>query len=318
MDASKTHRTEHDDNNGYIVVVGSANMDLVVRVARLPAPGETLMGEHFEAIPGGKGANQAIAAARLGARVAMVACVGDDGFGGTLRSGLQSDGIATDHVHQISDRASGIAVITVAADGANSIVVTAGANADLQPKHIDAASDLIANAAMLICQFETPLTSVSRAIDIAVKHNTPVLLNPAPAQPLPVGMHTGVAYLIVNETEAELLTEIPVADVDGARRAAASLRKMGSRTVLVTLGSKGVYWSGPEGEGELAAPKVKAVDSTAAGDTFAGGFAAALVRGASIKDAIAFGQSAAAISVTRHGAQSSIPTRAEVDSARLL
>lgn len=315
MDATKSHHPEHDGGNGYIVVVGSANMDLVVRVARLPVPGETLMGEHFEAIPGGKGANQAIAAARLGARVAMVACVGDDGFGSTLRSGLQSDGIATDHVHQIADRASGIAVITVAADGANSIVVTAGANADLQAQHIDAASDLIANAAMLICQFETPLTSVSRAIDIAVKHNTPVLLNPAPAQALPAGMHAGVAYLIVNETEAELLTEIPVADVAGARSAAASLRKMGSRTVLVTLGSKGVYWSGPEGDGELAAPKVDAVDSTAAGDTFAGGFAAALVRGASVRDAIAFGQSAAAISVTRHGAQSSIPTRAEVDSA---
>lgn len=318
MDASKTHSTAHDNRHGYLVVVGSANMDLVVRVPRLPAPGETLMGEHFEAIPGGKGANQAIAAARLGARVAMVACVGDDGFGNTLRSGLQTDGIATDHVHQLSERASGIAVITVAADGANSIVVTAGANADLQPNHIDAASALIANAAMLICQFETPLSSVTRAIDIAVKHGTPVLLNPAPAQPLPEGMHAGVAYLIVNETEAELLTEITVTDIESACLAAASLRKLGSRTVLVTLGAKGVYWSGPEGEGSLAAPKVKAVDSTAAGDTFAGGFAAALVRGASIKDAIAFGQSAAAISVTRHGAQSSIPTRAEVDSARLL
>ena len=313
MSALNTPNPKH---SGPIVVIGSANMDLVVRVSRLPMPGETLMGEHFEAIPGGKGANQAIAAARLGGKVAMVACVGDDGFGKTLRDGLTVDGINVEHVSHIAQRASGIAVITVASDGANSIVVTAGANGDLSPRHIDVASELIASAAMLICQFETPLTSVSRAIDLAVKHGTPVLLNPAPAQPLPDGMHAGVTYLVVNETEAELLTGIPVADVASARSAAARLREMGSRTVLVTLGSKGVYWSGPEGEGQLAAPKVKAVDSTAAGDTFAGGFAAALVRGDAIQEAVMFGQSAAAISVTRHGAQSSIPTLAEVEHAR--
>lgn len=297
----------------HIVVVGSANMDLVVHAVRLPASGETLLGGGFETCPGGKGANQAIAAARLGASVAMVGCVGDDAFGATLHDGLTSDRIDTTHVHRLPAVPSGIAMITVAADGANTIVVAPGANARLAPELIDAAGDLIANAGMLICQLEVPLDAVRHAIDAAVRHGTPVLLNPAPAQPLPDDLYPQVDVLIVNETEAQVLAGIPVSDAATARQAANALRAKGARTVLVTLGASGVWCGGPAGEGHTAAPRVDAVDTTAAGDTFAGGFAAARVRGASVSDAIAFAQRAAALSVTRKGAQTSIPTRAELD-----
>ncbi|KAA1013802.1 ribokinase [Paraburkholderia panacisoli] len=297
-----------------MVVVGSANMDLVVRAAGLPASGETLLGSGFETCAGGKGANQAIAAARLGASVAMVGCVGDDAFGATLRDALTSDRIDTAHVQRIPATSSGIAMITVAADGANTIVVAPGANARLTPELVDAAGELIAHAGMLICQLEVPLGAVRRAIDTAARHGTPVLLNPAPAQPLPDDLYAQIDVLIVNETEAQVLAGVAVSDAATACRAANALRAKGAHTVIVTLGAGGAWYAGPEGEGHMAAPRVDAVDTTAAGDTFAGGFAAARVRGAPLCDAIAFGQRAAALSVMRKGAQTSIPTRAELDA----
>ncbi|HEX7906548.1 MAG TPA: ribokinase [Paraburkholderia sp.] len=297
-----------------MVVVGSANMDLVVRATRLPASGETLLGSGFETCAGGKGANQAVAAARLGASVAMVGCVGDDAFGATLRDGLANDRIDTVHVQRIPAAASGIAMITVAADGANTIVVAPGANARLTSELVDSASELIAQAGMLICQLEVPFGAIRSAIDIAARHGTPVLLNPAPAQPLPDDLHAQIDVLIVNETEAQVLAGIAVSDTASARRAAHALRAKQARTVIVTLGAGGVWYAGPEGEGHMAAPRVDAVDTTAAGDTFTGGFAAARVRGAPLCDAIAFGQRAAALSVMRKGAQTSIPTRAELDA----
>lgn len=310
--APADNRENHDA--GHIVVVGSANMDLVVRAPRLPAPGETLLGGGFETCAGGKGANQAVAAARLGASVAMVGCVGDDAFGATLREGLASDCIDTTHVQRMPATPSGIAVITVAADGANTIVVAPGANAQLTPELVDAAGELIADAGMLICQLEVPLDSVRHAIDTAVRHRTPVLLNPAPAQPLPDDLYAQIDVLIVNETEAQVLAGVDVSDAATARRAAQALRNKGACTVIVTLGAGGVWYASPEDEGHLAAPRVDAVDTTAAGDTFAGGFAAARVRGAPLRDAIDFGQRAAALSVMRKGAQTSIPTRAELDA----
>jgi ribokinase len=299
---------------GNIVVVGSANMDLVVHAARLPTSGETLLGGGFETCPGGKGANQAIAAARLGASVAMVGCVGDDAFGATLLNGLASDRIDTAHMQRLKAVPSGIAMITVAADGANTIVVAPGANVRLTPELVDAAADLIANAGMLVCQLEVPVDAVRRAVDVAVRHGTAVLLNPAPAQPLPDDLYAQVDFLIVNETEAQALTGIAVSDIAAAREAADALRRKGARTVIVTLGAGGVWYSGPEGESHMTAPRVDAVDTTGAGDTFAGGFAAARVRGAGLSDAIAFAQRAAALSVMKKGAQSSIPMRAEVDA----
>ncbi|SAK77724.1 ribokinase [Caballeronia temeraria] len=287
-------------------------MDLVVHAERLPARGETLLGGAFATFSGGKGANQAVAAARLGASVAMLGCIGDDAFGAQLRDGLRNERIDTAHLHTADHTSSGIAVITVAADGANTIVVSPGANAALTPGHVDAAQDAIDDAGMLICQLEVPLDTVRHAISAAARLGTPVLLNPAPAQPLPDALYRQVSVLVVNETEAHLLTDVPVDGPASARDAATRLRAKGVETVIVTLGAAGVWYSSDAEEGHLPAPRVDAIDTTAAGDTFVGGFAAERVRGASIRDAIDFGQRAAALSVTRRGAQASIPTQAEV------
>jgi ribokinase len=287
-------------------------MDLVVHSQRLPARGETLLGGAFATYAGGKGANQAVAAARLGASVAMLGCVGGDDFGTQLREGLHREHIDTAHLHTVDDTSSGIAVITVAADGANSIVVSPGANAALTLDHIDAAQGVIAAAGMLICQLEVPLDTVRHAIAAAARLGTPVLLNPAPAQSLPDALYPQVSFLVLNETEAHVLTDVPVDGPASAREAAARLRAKGVETVIVTLGAAGVWYSTPGDEGHLPAPRVDAIDTTAAGDTFVGGFAAERVRGAGIRDAIDFGQRAAALSVTRQGAQASIPTQAEV------
>ncbi|TCW87107.1 ribokinase [Burkholderia sp. SRS-46] len=298
-----------------VTVVGSVNIDLVVRAPRLPLPGETLLGSAFGTVHGGKGANQAVAAARLGASVAMVGCVGDDAFGARLHDALAAERIDVTHLHRVAGVATGVAAITVGEGGANSIVVVPGANACVDTARVDAAGNAIAQAALLVCQLEVPLATVARAIAIAAARRTPVLLNPAPAQPLPDALLAQVDYLVVNESEAESLTGIAVSDDASAARAADALRAKGVGNVLVTLGARGVCWRGDAGSGQRRAEAVIAVDTTAAGDTFVGGFAAARAGGASMDDAIDFGQRAAAISVTRHGAQTSIPTRAEVDGA---
>ncbi|AOK00046.1 ribokinase [Burkholderia vietnamiensis] len=295
-----------------IAVVGSLNVDLVTHAPRLPVPGETLLGTAFRTVSGGKGANQAVAAARLGASVAMIGCVGNDAFGARLHDALAAERIDLTHVHRIDGAATGVATITVDASGANSIVVVPGANARLDAATIDAARDAIAGAALMVCQLEVPMETVVRAIDRARACGTPVLLNPAPARPLSDALLARLEYLVVNETEAESLTGIAVGDDASAVRAADALHAKGAGNVLVTLGARGVCWRGSAGNGRHPALAVTAVDTTAAGDTFVGGFAAARAGGASMDDAIAFGQRAAAISVTRHGAQTSIPTREEV------
>ena len=295
-----------------LAVVGSVNIDLVTRAPRLPVPGETLLGTDFHTVHGGKGANQAVAAARLGASVAMIGCVGDDASGARLHDALAAEGIDVTHLDRIGGTATGVATITVGEGGANSIVVVPGANAHLDADRIDAAREAIAGAAMLVSQLEVPVATVARAIACASAHHTPVLLNPAPAQPLFDALLARVDYLVVNETEAESLTGIAVADDASAVRAADALCAKGVGNVLVTLGARGVCWRGGAGNGRLRAMSVVAVDTTAAGDTFVGGFAAARAGGASMNDAIGFGQRAAAISVTRYGAQTSIPTRDEV------
>lgn len=297
-----------------IVVVGSCNMDLVVRAPRLPLPGETISGTGFQCLPGGKGANQAVAAARLGGAVSMVACVGRDGFGEQMCVGLAADGIDLSQLRRHAGLPTGIAVITVGGDGANSIVLAAGANAALSAQDVAQAEPLIAHAALLVCQLEVPLPTVQAAIELAARHHTPVLLNPAPAVPLDAALLSRVDYLVPNETEAALLAGQPVHDVQSARRVAAVLREQGARHVLLTLGAGGVWLESEQVRQQVAAPRVQAVDTTAAGDTFIGGFAARLAEGASLLDAVRFGQSAAAISVSRFGAQASIPHRAEVDA----
>jgi len=303
-----------------IVIIGSINMDLVLRVPRMPHPGETLSGGQFQTIPGGKGANQAVACARLSAdsiKVAMIACLGDDAFGVELRAALRSDGIDDTHVSTIKGVASGVASILVDANGQNSIVLAAGANDALSPAHIDAARALIEQSRIVVLQLETPLPTIRHAIKLAHDLGKVVVLNPAPAQALPTDLLAQVQYLIPNEIEAAMLAGLPEAslDSDAAIDAAiAKLRASGSDKVLVTLGAKGVYAVLSSGSEHFAAQPTKAIDTTAAGDTFIGGFVAALAEGRSEADAIAFGQRAAALSVARIGAQTSIPYRHELDA----
>ena len=295
-----------------IVVIGSINMDLVLRVPRMPLPGETLTGGAFRTIPGGKGANQAVACARLSGKVAgaqqvaMVACVGDDAFGATLRAALVGDGIIDSHITTLPGVASGIASILVDDNGQNSIVIAGGANDLLSPAHIDAAKELIEQADIVVLQLETPMATVVHAIKLARSLGKTVVLNPAPAASLPEGVLELVDYLIPNEIEAAMLAGVSPegADVEGL---AAALQKLGSDNVIITLGSKGVHAALYGGDYTFPAEAVKAVDTTAAGDTFIGGFVAGLASGMDEAEAIQQGQRAAAWSVTKPGAQTSIP-----------
>ncbi|CDG80775.1 ribokinase [Janthinobacterium agaricidamnosum] len=291
-----------------IVVIGSINMDLVLRVPRMPLPGETLTGGAFQTIPGGKGANQAVACARLGGqagqRVAMIGCVGDDAFGTTLRDALRSDGIDDSHISTLPGVASGIASILVDANGQNSIVIAGGANDLLSPAHIDAARGLIEQAAIVVLQLETPMATVEHAVRLARSLGKTVVLNPAPAASLPDGLLALVDYLIPNEIEAAMLAGI---DSSEAGVLANALQAQGSDNVIITLGAKGVHAALFGGSQDFPAEAVKAVDTTAAGDTFIGGFVAALAAGQDEAEAIALGQRAAAWSVTKPGAQTSIP-----------
>ena len=295
-----------------IVVVGSLNMDLVMRTPRVPVGGETLHGHEFSTLPGGKGANQAVACARLGAKVRMIGQVGNDGFGTTLRDGLAADGSDVTAVKQIASAGTGVAMILVEDIGQNRIVLAAGANGALTPASIDAHAEIIQSAAMLVLQLEVPMPAVQRAIEIAHSAGVPVLLNPGPAAPLPESLWAQVDILVPNESEASLLSGVEVGDVASAFAAARVLRQRGVGYVLITLGANGVAVVDDNGERHLPAHVVKAVDTTAAGDTFIGGLSAGLIEGMSLNDAIALGQRASALCVTRHGAQPSIPYRREI------
>ena len=295
-----------------VVVVGSLNMDLVMRTPRVPVGGETLHGYEFSTLPGGKGANQAVACARLGAKVSMIGQVGNDGFGTTLRDGLAADGIDVACVRQTTTVGTGVAMILVEDIGQNRIVLAAGANGTLRPVDIDAHAALIGGAAMLVVQLEVPMPVVQRAIEIAHAAGVPVLLNPGPASPLPETLWPLVDIVVPNETEAELLSGIAVSDVASAYAAARVFRQRGVQCVLITLGANGVAIVDDHGERHLPAHVVKAVDTTAAGDTFIGGLTAGLVEGLSLDEAVALGQRASALCVTRLGAQPSIPYRREL------
>ena len=295
-----------------IVVIGSINMDLVLRVPRMPLPGETLTGGAFRTIPGGKGANQAVACARMSGKVAgaqqvaMVGCVGDDAFGATLRAALVGDGIIDSHLTTLPGVASGIASILVDDNGQNSIVIAGGANDLLSPAHIDAAQGLIEQADIVVLQLETPMDTVVHAIKLARSLGKTVVLNPAPAASLPDGVLELVDYLIPNEIEAAMLAGVSPDGAD-AKALAAALQKLGSDNVIITLGSKGVHAALYGGDYTFPAEVVQAVDTTAAGDTFIGGFVAGLASGMDEAESIQQGQRAAAWSVTKPGAQTSIP-----------
>jgi len=305
------------DRQRRVVVVGSLNLDLVVRAGRLPLPGETVLGDGFAVHEGGKGGNQAVAAARMGAAVAMLGCIGADAHGERLRQALQGDGIDVEALVVDPQAATGVATITVAHEGENCIVVVSGANHALQPAHIDAAAALIGGAAVLVAQLETPLATVLRALQIARRAGVITLLNAAPLLPLPPQTLGLVDWLIVNENEAHGLSGLPVDDVPQAQRAAEALRAQGARQVVLTLGAGGIVHADANGARHAPALSAQAVDSTGAGDTFVGSLAAGLALGLSAAEALRQGQAAAAISVTRHGAQPSMPMRAEVQ-ARLL
>jgi ribokinase len=296
-----------------IVVIGSSNTDLIIRVPRIPRAGETLLGGEFMSAAGGKGANQAVGAARSGGNVALIARVGTDAFGDRAITGLRRDGIDVSHVFRDRRAASGVALIFVAQDGENSIAVAGGANAKLSPADVKKAAGVIRSAALLVAQLETPLATVSAAALVAMKAGVPVILNPAPARPLPNRLLKLISILTPNETEAELLTGIKVTDEAGAARACAKLRARGVRTVILTLGARGAYLADVSGQFLMPGFKVKAVDSTAAGDIFNGALSVALAERRSLSEAVRFANAAAALSVTEMGAQPSAPTRPEIE-----
>lgn len=289
-------------------------MDLVTRAPRLPRGGETLIGESFCTIPGGKGANQAVAAARLGAQVSMVGCVGTDAYGEQLRGALLAEGIDCQAV-SVVDGSSGVALIVVDDNSQNAIVIVAGANGVLTPEVVDRFDAVLQSADVIICQLEVPDATVGHALKRGRELGKIVILNPAPASHvLPSQWYGYVDYLIPNESEAAMLSGLAVDSLETAEAAATHLIAAGAGKVIVTLGAQGLMFANGSSFEHFPAPLVKAVDTTAAGDTFVGGFAAALAAGKSEVEAIRFGQVAAALSVTRAGAQPSIPTLPEVQA----
>jgi len=306
----------HTSSSARMVVIGSSNTDMVIKSDRLPAPGETVSGGEFIMVPGGKGANQAVAAARQGARVTFVACVGDDLFGSQAIEGYQTDGITTDAIRCVAGVATGTALILVGGTGENIISVAPGANQELSIADIDRSRAVIEEADIVLAQLEIPLAVVEHAALLAADAGTPFVLDPAPAPEshLPPSLLERVTYLTPNETEATRLTGIVVADEPSARQAASRLLASGPQNVLITMGSKGVLIANADGMELMESVDVHAVDTTAAGDAFNGGLGAALATGLSLRAAVRYASTVGALSVTRMGAQPSLPTRAEVEA----
>lgn len=297
-----------------VVVIGSLNMDLVTRAPRLPKGGETLIGHSFTTVSGGKGANQAVAAARLGAQVAMIGCVGNDDYGVQLRDALLAEQIDCQAVSTVED-SSGVALIVVDDNSQNAIVIVAGANGALTEAVVDRFDAVLQAADVIICQLEIPDASVGHALKRGRELGKTVILNPAPAsRPLPADWYAAIDYLIPNESEASALSGLPVDSLASAEIAASQLIAMGAGKVIITLGAQGSLFADGQRFEHFPAPKVNAVDTTAAGDTFVGGFASALAGGQTEAEAIRYGQIAAALSVTRAGAQPSIPTQSDVQA----
>jgi ribokinase len=300
-----------------IVVVGSLNADLVVHVPRFPVAGETISGEGFVVLPGGKGANQACAAGRLGGVVAMVGQVGRDDQGGMLLESLRRAGVDVRLVDEDERAATGVAIISIEATGENQIILAAGANGTFTPERLARALPLIRSASVLLLQLETPLDTVMRAAMEAQTAGVTVVLDPAPARDIPDQLLRLASYVTPNEGELARLVGAPVADepsMAGIDAQAARLIARGATRVLAKLGARGARLITADGATQWPARSVTPVDTTAAGDAFNGAFAVALSEGADLDRAVRFATAAAAISVTRHGAQPSMPSRAEVDA----
>jgi ribokinase len=301
---------------GNIAVVGSSNTDMVVRSQKIPSPGETVLGSEFDIIQGGKGANQAVAAARAGSKVSFIARVGNDDFGKAAIGGYQKDHINTDHIIVDPIHPTGIAIILVDENtGQNSIVVAPGANGQLSVKDIDIAENEIAHAKALLMQLEVPLKIIGYTLLLAKKYNVKTILNPAPAQALSDELLRSVDIITPNETETELLTGMKLTDTETIKRAADLLLQRVNEAAIITLGSNGVYYKLKSGEDAfVTTTKVDAVDTTAAGDVFNGYLVSALSDGMDFQSAIRLANQAAAVSVTRKGAQPSIPWLHEINS----
>ncbi|MBK4114193.1 ribokinase [Cronobacter sakazakii] len=299
---------------GQLVVLGSINADHILNLEAFPAPGETVTGSQYQVAFGGKGANQAVAAGRSGADIAFIACVGEDDIGERIRQQLSRDNIDVAPVRTVAGESTGVALIFVNGEGENVIGIHAGANAALTPERVNEQREKIANARALLMQMESPVESVIAAARIAHEHQTTVILNPAPARALSDDLLALVDIITPNETEAEKLTGVKVVDDDSAAQAARVLHQKGIETVIITLGSRGV-WLSVNGEGQrVPGFRVKAVDTIAAGDTFNGALMTALLEGTPMLEAIRFAHAAAAIAVTRPGAQPSVPWRDEIDA----
>ena len=296
-----------------VTVVGSANVDFTVALSRLPRPGETVSGGTLLVNHGGKGANQAVAARRLGADVRMVGCVGDDSSGAAIRAALAGQGIGIDGLVAVESAASGTALIAVDAEGRNQIAVAPGANHRLTVEMARAHEDDIAWAQVLLCQLETPIAVVRWALETARRHGVETILNPAPAQPLSDEILGLAGYLTPNEGEAAALSGLPVADLDSAREAAARLAARGAGRVIVTLGAQGVLALDDDTALHFPAFPVTAIDTTAAGDAFNGALAVGLAAGGKLEQAIPLAGAAAALACTRRGAQDSLPVRGDVE-----
>ncbi len=301
-------------NKPKIIVVGSSNMDLAVKSPRIPSKGETILGGDFIMTPGGKGANQAVAAAKLGAEVYFIAKLGDDIFGWQSLSNFQKVGIHTEYVEQTQDAPSGVALITVDDAGDNMIVVAPGANLKLSTEDVEQAQRAIDSSGAVAAQLEVPLETVEFAAGLANNADVPFILDPAPAQKLSHEFLRMVDVLTPNETEAEILTGIKVTDESSALLAAKDLLNRGVKAVILTMGSKGYVLATKDRVQFVSAVKVDAVDATAAGDAFTGSLAVGLAQGKTLKDAALFANHVAALSVTKMGAQSSMPDAEQVEN----
>lgn len=295
-----------------IVVVGSSNTDMVIKTSKLPVPGETILGGKFFMNPGGKGANQAVAAARLGGKVIFIAKTGDDVFGKQARQLFEIEKINTDYLVTDPSHPSGVALITVDVKGENCIVVAPGSNSYLFKCDIDLAKEEILRTDIVLMQLEIPVETVEYVADIAYKSGKKVILNPAPAAKISDELLSKLYMITPNETEAELISGIPVKDMESATIAARTLYERGVKVVIITLGSKGALLYTGEKATSVLSPKVEAVDTTAAGDVFNGAIAVAVSEGMDLEKAVEFACKVAALSVTRMGAQASAPYRKEI------
>lgn len=296
-----------------ILVVGSSNTDMIIKIDKIPIPGETVIGGKFFKMAGGKGANQAVAAARAGGNVTFISSVGNDVFGNEAMLGFKKDGIDVEYVKIDDEEATGTALIFIDKNGENSIAVASGANLNLDESHLKKVIEKINNADVLLTQLEIPIKTVEEAIKIAYSAGVKIILNPAPAQPLSDELLKCISILTPNESEVELLTGIEVKDENDAKKAADVLLKKGVEIVIITLGVKGALLTTNEGSKLIHGFKVEAEDTTAAGDVFNGALAVAISENKELNDAIKFAHAAAAISVTRIGAQPSAPKRDEIE-----